>query len=97
MIGNIEETLRWGEPSYLPSQTKSGSMIRIHHSPTKSFDFALYFLCQTSLVDTFRQLYPTVFQFGGNRSLEFRAAEKLPIDEIRNCIYHALTYNLKDL
>ncbi len=27
--GEIEETLKWGEPSYLTSKTKSGSSIRI--------------------------------------------------------------------
>lgn len=42
-IGPINETLRWGAPSYIPLKTKSGSMIRIHHYPNKSFDFALYF------------------------------------------------------
>ncbi len=43
-IGPIEETLKWGEPSYLPSQTKSGSMIRLHHYKSKPFDVALYFI-----------------------------------------------------
>ena len=62
-IGPIEESIRWGEPSYLPNQDKSGSMIRIHHYAKKPFDFALYFLCQTTLVDTFRTLYPRTFQF----------------------------------
>ena len=28
-VGQLEETLKWGEPAYLTSQTKSGSLIRI--------------------------------------------------------------------
>jgi hypothetical protein len=28
-VGELEETLKWGEPSYLTSKTKSGSTIRI--------------------------------------------------------------------
>ena len=38
VIGPIEETLRWGEPSYIPSTTKSGSMVRLHHYASKPFD-----------------------------------------------------------
>ena len=95
-IGPIEETLRWGEPSYMPSKTNSGSMIRIHHYQSKPFDFALYFLCQTTLVDTFRELYPDTFRFGGNRSLEFMLTDILPLDEIKACIRMALMYYLDD-
>lgn len=28
-IGEIEETLKWNEPAYLTSQTKSGTTIRV--------------------------------------------------------------------
>ena len=28
-VGELEETLKWGEPSYLTPQTKSGSTVRI--------------------------------------------------------------------
>ncbi|MBT6120317.1 DUF1801 domain-containing protein [bacterium] len=89
-----EETLKWGEPSYLTIQTKSGSMIRLHHYPNKPFDFALYFLCQTTLVDSFQEKYPNTFQVGGNRSLEFMLTYTLPLQEIKGCIQTALTYNL---
>ena len=94
-IGQIEESLRWGEPSYIPSQTKSGSMIRIHHYAKKPFDFAMYFLCNTTLVDTFRQRYPDTFQFGGNRAIEFMVDDRLAIPELKDCILTAFTYYLE--
>ena len=28
-VGQLEETLKWGEPAYLTSESKSGSLIRI--------------------------------------------------------------------
>ena len=66
-------------------------MIRIHHYPNKPFDFALYFLCNTTLVDTFRQTFPDSFQFGGNRSLEFFIDKPLPLKKLRIVfIYHLL-------
>ncbi|MBT6120339.1 DUF1801 domain-containing protein [bacterium] len=95
-VGELEEALRWGEPSYLTTQTKSGSVIRIHHYPSKPFDYAMYFHCGTHLVDTFKELYPDSFSYGGNRSIEFMLFDKLPEEKIKKCISLALTYNLKE-
>jgi hypothetical protein len=33
-VGELEETRRWGEPSYLTTRSKSGSLIRIHWKPS---------------------------------------------------------------
>ncbi|NQY75466.1 MAG: DUF1801 domain-containing protein [Candidatus Margulisbacteria bacterium] len=93
-VGPLEEALRWEVPSYMTTSTKSGSMIRVHHSPDKPFDFAMYFLCNTTLVKTFKSLYPKVFRFGGNRSIEFMLSDTLLIDQLKVCIKIALTYNL---
>jgi hypothetical protein len=45
--GRIEETLKWGQPSYLTPETKSGSTVRIDHVDGKQY--AIYFHCQTDL------------------------------------------------
>jgi hypothetical protein len=95
-VGPLEETLKWGEPSYIPSKTKSGSMVRVHHHPSKPFDYGVYFICSTTLVDTFRELYPNTFTFNKNRCLEFMCAEPIPVKELKHCIKLALTYYLND-
>ena len=92
VIGPIKETTRWGEPAYLPFKTKRGSMIRIMHKPKKSYDFGLYFLCNTQLIHHFKDQYPTTFTFGGNRALEFMVNHPLPLAAIEDCMYQALTY-----
>ena len=62
-------------------------MIRIHHKQNKPYDFALYFLCNTSLIDQFKEQYPNSFTFGGNRALEFMVNDPLPLKEIKTvCI-----------
>ena len=94
-IGPIEETLRWGEPSYIPTKTKSGTVVRLHHYKSKPFDFALYFLCNTTLVETFRELYPNTFRFGGNRALEFMVDDQLALKQIEDCIERAFSYYLE--
>ena len=47
-----EETLKWGEPSYL---TKGGSTIRMDWKARAPDQYAMYFNCNTSLVATFKQ------------------------------------------
>jgi hypothetical protein len=93
-VGQLEESLRWGEPSYITSQSKSGSIIRIHHYEKKSFDFAMYFHCGTNLVERFIEKFPNTFTYGGHRSIEFMLSDSIPINELKQCIKMALTYNI---
>jgi Domain of unknown function (DU1801) len=92
-VGKLEETLKWGEPAYLTSQSGSGSTIRIGWKASKPAEYALYFNCQTSLVETFRTLFPTGFRFEGRRAIVFTADEAVPADALAFCIAAALTYH----
>jgi Domain of unknown function (DU1801) len=92
-VGRLEETLKWGEPAYLTSKSKSGSTVRIAYKPNKPSQYAMYFNCQTSLVDTFRTMFPNDFQFEGNRALIFQQVAKLPKKELAWCIAAALMYH----
>ena len=93
-IGALEETLKWGQPSYLTTETKSGSTIRIDALHSRPGSFAIYFHCQTTLVETFKQRFGKKFRYEGNRALIFSAADDLPTTELRECITTALTYHL---
>ena len=96
-VGALDETLKWGQPSYLTNETRSGSTIRIDRvKPTAGDDterYALYVHCQTTLVATFRQLYRDELSFGGNRSILLDAGKPLPKAALRHCIALALTYH----
>ncbi|MEM8487446.1 MAG: DUF1801 domain-containing protein [Bacteroidota bacterium] len=93
-VGELEETLKWGEPSYLTSKTKSGSTIRIDWKSRAPGHYAMYFNCQTTLVSTFREMYADVLEFEGNRSVVFSLNAPLKTDAVRHCIAMALTYHL---
>lgn len=93
-VGVVEETLKWGEPSYLTSQTKSGSTVRLGWKPLQAEQYAIYFKCTANLVPAFRERYPEVFRFGGNRSIEFNLHDTIPVTELKQCIALALTYHL---
>jgi hypothetical protein len=94
-VGDIEETLKWGQPSYLTAQTKSGSLIRIDQLKKQADSYGVYFHCQTTLVDTFREMYRDVFTFDGNRCIVFSVNDIAPIDALSDCIALALTYQLR--
>jgi len=89
-VGELEETLKWGEPSYL---TKTGSTIRINWKKSKPEQYAVYFHCKTKLIDTFKELYRDVFKFEGNRAIIFNEGDEIPINELKHCISISLTYH----
>lgn len=94
-VGAIEETLKWNEPAYVTSETGSGSTIRIDRKPRSDSKYSMYFNCNTTLVDTFRTLFPKSFRFVGNREIVFDANDKIDVRALQTCISMALTYHLK--
>ena len=93
-VGELEETLKWGQPSYLTTQTKSGSLVRIDRIKSQEGKYAMFFHCQTTLVDSFKEMYRGQFKFGGNRSIIFDLKDEVPVKELSHCISMALTYYL---
>lgn len=93
-VGEIEETLKWGEPAYLTSETKSGSTIRIAWKRSNPTQYGMYFHCQTNLVESFRELFPDCFRFSGNRAIVFDENDEVPAQQLSVCIEMALTYHL---
>ena len=95
--GELEETLRWGQPSYISTKSKTGSTIRIDRVKLSENEFAMYFHCRTNLIETFRKLYPDDFKFLGNRAIVFNEKDKIPIKKLSHYIQLALTYHVNKL
>ena len=95
-IGSLQETLKWGEPAYLTAQTKSGSTVRMDWKAKAPEKIAIYFNCNTTLVDSFRGMFPNDFEFEGNRVLVLRADQPLPKKELSICVKASLTYHLRN-
>ncbi|CAM3265159.1 DUF1801 domain-containing protein [Aequorivita lipolytica] len=89
-VAKIEETLKWGEPSYV---TKYGSTIRIAWKEKAPEQYAMYFKCTSQLVPTFRTVYKEKFNFEKNRAIVFKLNEEIPNAELKHCISLALTYH----
>lgn len=90
-VSTIEETLKWGEPSFV---TKSGSTLRMDWKPKMPDQYAMYFQCTSRLVETFRRVYDDKFEYEGNRAIVFHVNQKkIPEVELKECIEATLTYH----
>jgi hypothetical protein len=92
-IGEIEETVKWGEPSYLTPESKSGSTIRIAWKASKKEQYSIFFKCTANLVPAFKEKFPQQFNYGGDRSIDFSLDDDVPVKELKQCIALALTYH----
>ena len=93
-IHEIEETLKWGEPSYI---VKKGSTIRINWQAKTPHQYAMYFNCNTSLVETFKIVFGDQFKYEKNRAIVFDLDDPIPEQALKECIEMALQYHsLKD-
>lgn len=89
VISDIQESLKWGEPSY---QSPQGSPIRIDWKPNSPDVLGVYFHCSTRLVSTFRELFPAM-SYEGNRAILIPLSDDWPLDELRLCFDLALRYH----
>ena len=89
-VGEIEEALKWGEPAYLTSASRSGSTVRLGWTAKSPEVCRLLFHCQTHLVSTFRTLFGDALHFEGNRAIVLAVADPLPRDILAVCIAAAL-------
>jgi uncharacterized protein DUF1801 len=92
-VGDLEESLKWGEPAYA-AMNKSGSTVRIDWKHNDPGNYAMYFHCRTNLIETFRAVFPHEFKFEGNRALIFALQDKISADSLAVCIAASLTYHL---
>ena len=89
-LGNIEETLKWGEPAYL---IKGGSTLRVDWKAKSPDNLYLFFNCNTVLVETFREVFFDVFEFDGKRAIKLNTNKAVPIEELTQCITVTLRYH----
>ncbi|MBZ0215403.1 MAG: DUF1801 domain-containing protein [Fimbriimonadaceae bacterium] len=94
-VGDMEETLKWRQPSYLTTRSKSGTTIRIDQLKSDPRHYAMFVHCQTNLIETFSELYPGDLVYDGKRAVIFDTETDPPVEVLRHCISLALTYHLK--
>ena len=89
-IAEVEESLKWGQPSFGVKPKGTGSSVRIDK---RDEGISVYFICNTGLVDKFREIYPDTFNYVGNREIHFALDDDLHEDELSHCIAMTFTYH----
>jgi hypothetical protein len=89
-LGEVTESLKWGEPSYT---SKMGSPIRMDWKLKNPTQVSVYFNCNTRLVETYREVYQETFQFVGNREIVIPLSRPMPAKAFRACVSMALRYH----
>ena len=89
-IQDLQETLKWGEPSYV---CKQGSTLRFDWKASRPDEYAMYFNCKTRLIEVIREFYGQELSIKGNRELTFKLDGELPEALVKHCIQLSLTYH----
>lgn len=92
-VGPLTETLKWGEPAYLTEASGSGSTVRLGATRSLPDRCAVFFNCNTTLVETFRLHLGGELEFEGNRAVIVPAQAGLPEAALAFCLRAALTYH----
>ena len=89
--GGVTETLKWGQPSWLPCRKGIGTTLRLGvHDSTH---LGLFVHCQTTLIDEFRECLGDEVAFSGNRAVLLNVHKPLSEDVVTHCVTAALTYH----
>jgi len=89
-ITDLEETLKWGEPSFL---NKNGSTLRIDWKKKTPNQYQMYFKCASRLVETFKMVFGDLFIYEKNRAILFQLDQEIPVNELKKCINATLMYH----
>jgi hypothetical protein len=89
-IGEVLETLKWHEPSYL---TSKGSAVRIDWKSKQPDSVSVYFNCNTKLVDSFKERYNDTLHIVGNREIVIAIQDDIPMNYLKSCISMSLRYH----
>ncbi len=92
-VNEIEESLKWGQPSFA-SKNKSGTPIRLGVESKSPDTYGLYVHCGTNLIESVRHIYGDQFTYDKNRGILFNQNDELPEETLRHVICMALTYHI---
>ncbi len=95
-LGEILESVKWGQPSYRSTDRHRGTALRLGID-RRSGRAGVYFHCGTAMIVRCRERFPDAFAFDGNRGLLLDSnvpeAEATAMQgALAECVREALTY-----
>lgn len=87
----LQETLKWGEASFLPTKPRIGTTVRVGVFDDEHV--GLYVSCQTQLVERYRAIWGDELTYSKNRAVVLPVSEPLPERCLQQCVSEALNYH----
>lgn len=94
-LGPLDETLKWGKPSWRPKRPRTGSTLRMDWQPNAPHRLSLFVDCKTDLAARMADLYADVLTNDGRRAMGLALTAPLPEQAIAHLAQMTFTYHLK--
>ena len=94
-IGDLDESLKWGQPSWRPIKPRTGSTLRVSWDSGDPDHLPLFVDCKTDLASRMQSLYPDLPQNDGRRRLAVDLTQPLPEQAIAHLAQMTFCYHLK--
>ena len=94
-VGQVDESLKWGSPSYVSTTPRVGTPIRLDRVTNSDVDVGVFVHCQSRVVEHFRLVHADTYRLDGTRGLLLNAHEDLPKDAVVDFMSLVLTYHTR--
>ncbi len=94
-LGELDETLKWHQPSWRPKRARTGSTLRMGWMPNNPDRLTLFVDCKTDLAARMRDLYPDLPANDGRRALGIDLNAPLPEQALSHLASMTFTYHQK--
>ncbi|MFK7835058.1 MAG: hypothetical protein AB8B60_02450 [Sulfitobacter sp.] len=94
-LGPLDETLKWGQPSWRPTRPRTGSTLRMGWSAAHPDRLSFFVDCKTDLASRMRDMYPDLPQNDGRRQLGIDLGKDLPLQAVSHMAQMTLAYHLR--
>ena len=91
--GPLDETLKWGQPSWRPQKPRTGATLRMDWAAKTPNRLSFYVDCKTDLAARMRDIYPDLPVNDGQRHLGIDLAQPLPEQALSHLAEMTFTYH----
>ena len=92
-IGTLDETLKWGQPSWRPIKPRTGATLRMDWDADSPDRLSFYVDCKTDLAARMRDIYPDLPLNDGQRHLAIDIRAPLPEQAVSHLAEMTFSYH----
>tara|TARA_R110002094_G_scaffold33089_2_gene45608 strand:+ start:2474 stop:2896 length:423 start_codon:yes stop_codon:yes gene_type:complete len=93
-LGALDETLKWGQPSWRPRRPRTGSTLRVGWDASDPSNLAFFVDCKTDLAARMHDIYPNLSGNDGRRRIAVDLAAPFHEQAIAHLAEMTFSYHL---